>query len=137
MRTLLVVARAMYALLGVGAILIGVGTITGGLSPGAHIDWIGVALAIFVGLGATSAAAWVTSRYRIRALLASFGIAIVVLAALLPAYGLFGTQHGSDVIALYLIPIVLDLLVSLVMAQARWSLGPTTSTSAQRLDEQP
>jgi hypothetical protein len=129
-RYLLPVARVLYALLGIGAVLIGVGTVTGGLSPGAHVDWISLALALVVGAGALCAAVWVTSRSPVRTLLASVGIAIVLLAALLPAYGLFGTQHGSDVIFLYLIPIVLDIVFSLVMAQARWSvraMAPTTS----------
>ena len=129
MRYLLPVARVLYALLGIGSVLIGVGTATSALSPGGHVDWISLALALVVGAGALCAAAWVTSRSPVRTLLASVGIAIVLLAALLPAYGLFGTEHGSNVIFLYVTPIVLDLVFSLVMAQARWSvraMAPST-----------
>jgi len=121
LRYLLPVARGLYALLGIGSILIGVGNLSGGLSPGARLDWISVALALVVGIGALWAAAWVQSRSPLRTLLASIGIVIVLLAVLLPAYGLFGTEYGSNVIVFYLIPMILDLVFTIIMVKARWS----------------
>lgn len=123
MRPILKVARTLFAGLGVIAILIDAGAITGGLTPGAHIDWIVVTATLALGLGALAGAAWVLAPDTTRAALAWAGIAVVVIASLLPTYSLFPLRHGTDVVAIAVIVTLTGLLTSAVMARARWVGG--------------
>jgi hypothetical protein len=41
---------------------------------------------------------------------------VVLIASLLPTYSLFTTRHGTDIIALSVIPTLIGLLMSAVMA---------------------
>jgi len=58
----------------------------------------------------------VLARGTTRGALAWAGIAVVLIASLLPTYSLFTTRHGTDIIALSVIPTLIGLLMSAVMA---------------------
>ena len=120
-------ARASFALVGAVALLAGVGQLTGALTGSARLDWLPVVWGVALGLGALAAAAWVRTARGPRAVAAWTGIAAVLATSLWPLYYLVShPDAGPDVMALALIPTLVGLTCSSVMAVAHWRGRPRT-----------
>ncbi len=114
-------ARIVYAIVGVVALLVGVGQLTAVFSPGTRFDPVPILWGVGLGAAALAAAAWVRTTGGLRAAAAWAGIGAMVATSLWPVYYLVThPEAGPDVLALAIIPSLIGLSVSLIMAQAHW-----------------
>jgi hypothetical protein len=117
-------ARGLFAVVGGIAVLVGAGQTMGALSPGSRVDWLAIGWGLGLGAGALAAAAFLGSQRRLLWLAAGFGIAAVFATSLWPLYYLATHADGSaDVLALAVIPSVVGLAATTVMARAHWQLA--------------
>ena len=114
---LVMLARIVYAIVGVVALLVGVGQLTAVFSPGTRFDPVPILWGVGLGAAALAAAAWVRTTGGLRAAAAG----AMVATSLWPVYYLVThPEAGPDVLALAIIPSLIGLSVSLIMAQAHW-----------------
>lgn len=122
---LLIFARIVFGVVGVVALLAGIGQLTAVFSPGNQFDPLPIVWALGLGVGALAAAAWVGSSGRLRAVAAWAGLGAMVATSLWPVYYLVtDPAAGPDVIALATIPSLIGLTASLVVARAHWRAQP-------------
>lgn len=117
-------ARVAFALVGLVALLVGIGQLTSILSGSNASDPVPIIWALGLGFGAFAAAVWVRRSTGPTALAAWAGIAAMLATSLWPVYALAATlSPGPDVIALALIPSAIGLITSAIMARAHWLAG--------------
>ncbi|MBA3739956.1 MAG: hypothetical protein H0W98_02270 [Chloroflexi bacterium] len=115
--TLSTLARALFAVIGIGAVLLAAGNLASGQSP------TDLALSGGLVLGALmlGAAAWVEAPDRIRAIVVWFGIGGAIAAVAIFVY--FALPLSSNVIALIAIPSLLIMAAGARLAFARVATG--------------
>ena len=122
---MLIVARLIFGVVGAVALLTGIGQATSLFSPGTRFDPVPMVWGIGLGAAALAATAWVRSVGGLRAAAAWAGIGALAATSLWPVvYLVTHPGAGPDVIALAVIPSLIGLAASAVMANARWRAGP-------------
>jgi hypothetical protein len=113
----LFLARAWYAVIGAGAVLLTGGEIVGDFNPGSVVDVPNLAAGLAVGLLAIGAAAWVLASSPFRAAVAWVGIAAGIAPFAWLLWIAVTTAH--DAIALAGVPAALALAAAVRMVFAR------------------
>ncbi|HET7645541.1 MAG TPA: hypothetical protein VFM03_03585 [Candidatus Limnocylindria bacterium] len=125
-------SRAVFALVGAGALLMSLGGLTSGASLSDPVFPAGIALGAF-GLGA---AAWADAPERWRAAVTWVGVAAVLVGLGVFAWFVFGDPDiGADVYPYFLVPAAVLLAATVGVARGRvraGALGLEASRSTAR-----